>query len=196
MHSATLLQARNGWRGCLPDIYILDQTGAAFIQRMNTKFHGAAAGAVGAGAGAGAVGAGAGAGAVGALGAGALARAGAGAGAGGAMFGAPHQQLHQQPRPRQTDAEDQLDSFVRNDMHDALCTMDSANNPQTFVNATHSFATTCTDNALLPIKWCTRGVLFAFTTSLGLKPSHTCDVISVATEFMVDIARVEAWPYV
>jgi hypothetical protein len=32
--------------------------------------------------------------------------------------------------------------------------------------------------------------------SLGLKPDHLRDVISVVAEFMVDVARVEARPYV
>jgi hypothetical protein len=32
--------------------------------------------------------------------------------------------------------------------------------------------------------------LLSFTPMLGLRPSHTCDVISVVAEFMVDAAGV------
>jgi hypothetical protein len=31
---------------------------------------------------------------------------------------------------------------------------------------------------------------------LGLKPSNACDAIGAVTEFMVDVARVEARPFV
>jgi hypothetical protein len=36
-----------------------------------------------------------------------------------------------------------------------------------------------------------RGVILRFTVLLGLKPGDTCDVISIATEFMVDAAGVK-----
>jgi hypothetical protein len=38
--------------------------------------------------------------------------------------------------------------------------------------------------------------LSGFAPLLGLKADHECDVISVVAEFMVDVARVEAWPCV
>jgi hypothetical protein len=42
----------------------------------------------------------------------------------------------------------------------------------------------------------TRGVVLGCTMLLRLKPGHACDVISVVTELMVDVARVEARPCV
>jgi hypothetical protein len=38
-------------------------------------------------------------------------------------------------------------------------------------------------------------MLLGFPMLLGLKPGHACDVISVVAEFKVDVAGVEAWPY-
>jgi hypothetical protein len=41
-----------------------------------------------------------------------------------------------------------------------------------------------------------RGVLFGIAMLLRLKPGHTCDAISVATELMLDGAEIETPPYV
>jgi hypothetical protein len=38
-------------------------------------------------------------------------------------------------------------------------------------------------------------VLLRVTMVLELKPGHLCEAISAAAELMVDVARVEAWPF-
>ena len=101
--------ARNGWRGCLPDIYVLDHSGAAFIRRMNARFHGGGGGGGGGGAGTGR-----GAGAAGLAGAGG-GGGGGGAGAGAAYGAGPPIGFSSKWRDQGAgETGDELETFVRN----------------------------------------------------------------------------------
>jgi hypothetical protein len=51
-------------------------------------------------------------------------------------------------------------------------------------------------NPLNSVMLCGLSVLLEFIMVLRLTPGHTCDVISVVTEFMVDGAEVDARPHV